>query len=123
MTDRVNQVFIQIVLDHRALIDLGDLLSAKKYGTAYSFFSKTNFVALVFLAIQLHGDRIVSLEESGFCMDDGNLAYRAVVLTDSKRVSQNIFRVDAAHVRPCVSSWHVLQQELGIIQPDAITLP
>ena len=25
-------------------------------------------------------------------MDDGNLAYRAVVLTDSKRVSQNIFR-------------------------------
>lgn len=56
-------------------------------------------------------------------MDDGNLAYRAVVLTDSKRVSQNIFRVDAAHVRPCVSSWHVLQQELGIIQPDAITLP
>lgn len=56
-------------------------------------------------------------------MDDGNLAYRAVVLTDSKRVSQNIFCVDAAHVRPCVSSWHVLQQELGIIQPDAITLP
>lgn len=56
-------------------------------------------------------------------MDDGNLAYPAVVLTDSKRVSQNIFRVDAAHVRPCVSSWHVLQQKLGIIQPDAITLP
>ena len=56
-------------------------------------------------------------------MDDGNLTYRAVVLTDSKRVSQNIFRVDAAHVRPCVSSWHVLQQELGIIQSNTITLP